>query len=398
MDNIDIAFVADCMFFELGVPIYVYKDNHIMYKITSFEDKMDVVETDIEIYNQMIIRWEKQKMPVMYEEDVNISYAGFSDNENNFYLIGPYTNDSLNPFQTNEYQKKHGNTTKNYRVVKIIPERVANVLSNQFYLITGKKAKRNEILSGNCNIDKISDYETIDYEINKEMNRQPHITYEQERNFFESILNGDIEKISSPHIGYDKEGVGKLAKKSMKQMEYTAVCLIALITREAINTGMNSNEAYDLSDLYLQRLENSCSVNTILNLMDVILKDFTLRIKKIHEEGKKDGDIEFCRNYIAQNYHKPIRIEDISKKLKMNRSYLSKKFTEQIGISMKEYMIKTKINVAANLLKYSEASIAEISEYLCFNNQSQFGLHFKNQFDMTPMKYRQVNKSILFKS
>ena len=41
MEKINIVFVADCIFFDLGVPIHVYKDNHILHKITSFEDQME---------------------------------------------------------------------------------------------------------------------------------------------------------------------------------------------------------------------------------------------------------------------------------------------------------------------------------------------------------------------
>ena len=50
------------------------------------------------------------------------------------------------------------------------------------------------------------------------------------------------------------------------------------------------------------------------------------------------------------------------------------------------------------LLKYSEASLTEISEYLCFSSQSHFGKVFKVHKNMTPKQYRDYYKSPEFVS
>ena len=55
------------------------------------------------------------------------------------------------------------------------------------------------------------------------------------------------------------------------------------------------------------------------------------------------------------------------------------------------YIQKEKIARAKNLLVYSDRSILEISEYLCFNSQSHFGKVFKKETGMTPRQYRQEN-------
>lgn len=47
---------------------------------------------------------------------------------------------------------------------------------------------------------------------------------------------------------------------------------------------------------------------------------------------------------------------------------------------------------AANLLKYSEASISEISDYIGFYSQSHFGKVFKQYKKMTPKEFREKNQ------
>lgn len=55
------------------------------------------------------------------------------------------------------------------------------------------------------------------------------------------------------------------------------------------------------------------------------------------------------------------------------------------------------MKIAANMLKYSDASIAEISDYLSFHSKSYFGKVFSETFHMTPYHYRKTYKSVNFK-
>ena len=60
-------------------------------------------------------------------------------------------------------------------------------------------------------------------------------------------------------------------------------------------------------------------------------------------------------------------------------------------MKIQDYILKFRIERAANLLKYSDASISEISDYVCFNSQSHFGSIFKQYMQMTP---RSIGRSI----
>ena len=72
----------------------------------------------------------------------------------------------------------------------------------------------------------------------------------------------------------------------------------------------------------------------------------------------------------------------------MSHSYLTKKFKEYEGITIQQYIISEKLKAAANMLKYSDASISEIAEYLSFASQSHMGQYFKKAYQMTPKEYR----------
>jgi AraC-like DNA-binding protein len=51
--------------------------------------------------------------------------------------------------------------------------------------------------------------------------------------------------------------------------------------------------------------------------------------------------------------------------------------------------MRRKLEEAKSLLKFTDKSISEISEYLCFSTQSYFQNVFKKKYGMTPKKYRE---------
>lgn len=67
-------------------------------------------------------------------------------------------------------------------------------------------------------------------------------------------------------------------------------------------------------------------------------------------------------------------------------------------MNIQEYIQKYRVERAANLLKYSEASLTEISDYVCFHSQSHFGSAFKRYMNMTPKQYRDTYKEKEFRS
>lgn len=75
----------------------------------------------------------------------------------------------------------------------------------------------------------------------------------------------------------------------------------------------------------------------------------------------------------------------------MGRSYLSTKFKNETGKKLIDYILECKINEAQYLLKFSDKSVAKISDYLGFVNQSHFTRTFQKFTGQTPNQYRLNN-------
>jgi len=104
-------------------------------------------------------------------------------------------------------------------------------------------------------------------------------------------------------------------------------------------------------------------------------------------ETVKDKQIEMIKAYIDEHYQN-VKLEDISKYVYMNPSYLSQFFKSKTGINFTDYLIEVKMKKAAMLLKDVSLRTYDISEMVGYTNAKNFARSFKNYYNMTPTEYR----------
>ena len=72
-----------------------------------------------------------------------------------------------------------------------------------------------------------------------------------------------------------------------------------------------------------------------------------------------------------------ILYEKLAKELFLSRPYLSRRFKEETGESLTDFILKEKTEEAKRLLRYSGKSLTAIGNYLGFSSQSHFARVFK---------------------
>jgi AraC-like DNA-binding protein len=108
------------------------------------------------------------------------------------------------------------------------------------------------------------------------------------------------------------------------------------------------------------------------------------------ETGKKSSESYSSRaiRYIEENYTKNLKVSDITKMLKIDRSHLFRIFKEDLQISPQQYILKFRLNKACTLLRSSNFSLGEISELLQFSDPMYFARIFKKHLNISPSAYR----------
>lgn len=220
--------------------------------------------------------------------------------------------------------------------------------------------------------------------------QQYHHSYLFERQLTDLIKNGDPEKLKkflTEHTFTLKEG--QVAANTLRQSKNIFITTLTIVTRTAISGGLDIEEAFNLSDTYIQECEKLQTINEITILQYTALIDFTSRISMNKIPKGMSSEIYECIQYITRHTNEVIRVEDVAKHIGRSRSYISAKFKSELGFNLNAFIMRCKLEEAKSLLTYTSKSLSEISNYLCFSSQAYFHNAFKKKYGITPNQYRQ---------
>lgn len=220
-----------------------------------------------------------------------------------------------------------------------------------------------------------------------------HRSTNEESAFYHAVSIGDIDFVRQnceQKRFTNFEGVGKLSRDPVTNLKYHFVITAAFVTRICADKGMESEQAFRLSDFYIFKLDNLHTIQAIADLHDRMVMDFTGKMRLLQKNAGTSKPITACIEYVYTNIKDRITIEDLAEHTGLSTSYLSRLFKQELGISVSDYIREKKIEKAQNLLKFGDYSLIEIANYLSFSSQSHFIQTFKKLIGMTPKKYRDL--------
>ena len=110
---------------------------------------------------------------------------------------------------------------------------------------------------------------------------------------------------------------------------------------------------------------------------------------EIKKESAHSIHIRKCIAYIYQNQNADLSVKGLAAYLGLNPSYLSKRFSKEVGTTLKRFVTEARISTACDLLKNTDLPYIEIAYSLGFSTQSMFIRIFKAQMGVTPKTYRE---------
>ncbi len=99
-------------------------------------------------------------------------------------------------------------------------------------------------------------------------------------------------------------------------------------------------------------------------------------------------------SFIERNFDRPITVEDIAEFCNLNRNYLGKLFKENTNQTLQHFLMYYRMNRAAELLKLSKLTVAEIGKRCGYPNQLHFSRAFKTIYGVSPNHWREENKPL----
>lgn len=138
-----------------------------------------------------------------------------------------------------------------------------------------------------------------------------------------------------------------------------------------------------------EAIESCKSADSLFNeLLNFIISSLTcIAYNKSHSNLRQIGR---AKEYIHENYMKNITLEDLGAYIGYNPSYFSSLFKKETGTSFIEYLSKTRIEKAKDLLRESDLRVQDISLMVGYNDVKYFSKSFIKHTGLKPNEYRKI--------
>lgn len=140
-----------------------------------------------------------------------------------------------------------------------------------------------------------------------------------------------------------------------------------------------------ISDLLLE--QSSRSIDDLMIYISYLV-DVSLDYMEFTNSQK--SVVNTIRDYIDQNYHENITRTSLAQIVYLSPDYIARFFKKETGISLVNYIIKKRVDIAKDLLTNTNFPIHIISDKVGYENYSYFTKLFKKETNYTPIEFRKM--------
>lgn len=167
--------------------------------------------------------------------------------------------------------------------------------------------------------------------------------------------------------------------------------LVLKVSRIVMRTVTDKHTILSVNEACLKKLYSSESFDE----MNLIVLETLLEYHNIIKQNSDDSvnnKIKAIIEYMENNYQKSLNVTDIAEAVLMSPSYVSRLFKKDTGITVMNFLAKTRLEKAKKFLRNPHYQIEEIAKNVGFYDASYFTKVFKKHEGMTPTQYRNSYK------
>ena len=396
MENIDLNYICTTIGNLAGMPIRIFQNSaQIFYRsvvylpkdpITAFRDEILAVDSH-----------------VSYFVTPYFHYYGILNSGEYKIIIGP-TFQVKQSDQTLRELAFLCDVTKDetdefldgmHSILPMPLDSILQILCVVNYIVNNEKLTINDIAIHEKEQEKLTmtaESERAIFQFDRDINTaelpELHNTLALEQTILNFIRQGDTLRLREWIKDIPAVHGGTLAFDQIRQLKNTFIITAALASRAAIRGGMDIDDAFTLSDAYIQKCELMNTMEQITNLQYHMIFEYTQRVEKLRLVKVPSKFIADITNYVHHHLSEPISTEEMAKALFMNRSWMAVKFKQETNMTLTDFILKEKTEEAKRLLRYTDKPITAISAYLGFSSQSHFSHVFKKYTNSLPNEYR----------
>jgi two-component system response regulator YesN len=97
--------------------------------------------------------------------------------------------------------------------------------------------------------------------------------------------------------------------------------------------------------------------------------------------------------HLKSNYSKALSLEELSRLVDYTPQYLSSLFSNEVGMSIQEFLQRLRIEEACRLLSCTDLPVAEIAAAVGYRDTRHFSKVFRRYQTISPKEYRKATET-----
>lgn len=397
-EKIDLKYICTSIANLSGVPVRIYEDGLLVFYCSIVDIPKDPVSVYIENISAITDN-------IGYYAADHFLYYGIVNSENRKVVIGPSSQSFPGDQELRELAFKADvppelvpDFVSAMKSLARLPlENILQLLCTINYVLNGEKKTLRDVAIYDREQEALR---ASDFITNAEARFQerdpgsrPHNTYDIENILMNFIRKGDTAALREWLSNAPPTSGGILSPNQLRQVKNIFIVTATLASRAAIRGGMLQEDSFALSDAYIQKCELLSDPERITNLQYHMILDFAEHVENLHRGKRPTKLVIDVANYVQRHMSFPVTAEALAQELFISRPYLSKKFKEESGMTLTDFILTEKTEEAKRLLRYTDKSLLAISEYLGFSSQSHFIRVFKKYAGVNPGEYRETHRN-----
>jgi len=219
-----------------------------------------------------------------------------------------------------------------------------------------------------------------------------HPSYYLERKLLSAMKRGlknDVIEILDAINALER---AKLAESPLRSTKNSLIASCTLFARAAIESNVNPENAYSLSDVCIFEIEKIKEIKQLQAFEYDIAQDFVDLILK-ERTAQYPIPVAKAIQFIHENIAEDISLQHVANHTSTSKEYLSSLFKKEVGYGVVDYIQLQKIEESKYFLELTTMPIREIAELFNFCNSGYFSKVFKKYESITPNQYRKLKNT-----
>lgn len=219
--------------------------------------------------------------------------------------------------------------------------------------------------------------------------RVEQYTFYYENKIMNLVSQGDLELLKSGLAEMGTSVLPILMSSSLKTEKNYTIIILEKLASLAIQVGKDILSVIKLRNYYIRKVEEQTEFMGVLATRDTAIIHFTKELHGVSNQARTSL-IRCILQHINLKIYDTIKVTELAKQFYLSESALRRRFKEEVGISINEYVNQRKIEESKMMLQ-SGVPVGEIARRLSFYDLSHYYRTFKKYTGMTPQYFRDTN-------